>query len=453
MNAIWIFRCGEDGKTVYVKEGYWATIGKHPQFIVLPCPLGYCKCDHKTAKSDECIFTKFHKNTSQCEHYRHGRLCGSCDEGYSLVVGLNECRKCPSNIGLLWLLLLLVVVTVVVLALIYFQIDFFSGPLNSWLYTYHIVYFLPYKNKYLDPFITLVISITYGQFDLSTGKCLWKGMDALQKRTFQVIVPFYAVSLLYFITKLLRYFPNLPLADHSFHHALVTIVIVLYAFLIETTASVLMPVKVDGVWYVFQEADVEFLSRSHLPYAIPAFFILAVIVIPFPFVIAFSSYFTRRFQCLRNFIPMFEALQNPYRPSRTWFASYYIFCRLIIISLLTFRPNFEHTLFPFLEAVCVIFLLVFVLLRPYNEDNSVYFYVDTCFLSLLCLIICGMNAVEGNEDRVTIRFLCVLVSILIYIPFGYSLVLFIRYAYIKFTVYNQGRRERQQQPLLQQSYH
>ena len=442
------YRCGEDGETIYLKVGYWATIGKHYQLNVLPCPADYCKCANTTAKkSDECIFTKFRKNTSQCADNRHGRLCGSCDEGYSLVVGLNECRKCPSYKGLLWLLLLIVVLTFVVLLIIYFQIDFFSGPLNSWLYTYHIVYFLPYKDNYLDPFITLVISITYGQFDLSTGKCFWKGMDALQKRVLLIVVPFYGVFLLYFISKLLRYFPNLPLADRSFHHALVTIVIVFYAVLVDTTVSVLTPVSVDGVWYVFQEADIEFFGRSHLPYAIPALFILVFIVIPFPFVIAFSAFFTRRFQCLRNFIPMFEALQNPYRPSRTWFASYYIFCRLIFISMLIFRFYFEFTLFPLLEAVCVIFLLVFVLLRPYNDDNFVYFYVDTCFLSLLCLIICGMNAVEDNKDRETVRFLRVLVIILIYIPFVYSLVLFTRYGYRRFEVYMQRRRERQQ-PLL-----
>ncbi|CAB3995365.1 Hypothetical predicted protein [Paramuricea clavata] len=437
-------RCGQDGKTIYLKEGYWATIGNDNQFSVYPCPLGYCNCTEKAngTTSNECKFTKFIRNTSQCAENRHGRLCGSCDEGYSLVVGLNECRKCDNDTGLLWLLLIVAGLTLIVLAIIYFEIEFFSGPLNSWLYTYHIIHLLPFKSDYLDPFIVFVTSLTNGTFDLSTGRCVWRGMDALQKLSLRYLMPFYCILLLYLINKLLRNFPNLPLANHTFHHAFVTIAIISYASLIETTVTILQPVNVDGHWYVFQQASVEYFGNDHLPYAIPALFILLFVVIPFPFIIAFSSYFIRRFQRLRNFIPLFEAIQSPYRLNRRWFASYYIFCRLIFITLLIFRNNYEYSLFPFIEAVCVIILLIFVLLRPYNDENYVYFNVDACFLSLLCLIICVVNAMEAVEGRVIVRFYEVLARIFTYIPFVYSLVLFARYLYRRVEAYKQGRAGR-----------
>ena len=438
-------RCGRDGEKIYVKIGYWAEIGKDHQFLLLPCPLDYCKCHKKTNETGygikECELTKFSGNTNQCAVNREGRLCGSCKKGYTLVVGLNECRMCSSNIGLLWLLAIVAGLTLVVFAIIYFEIDFFSGPLNSWLYTYHIVHLLPDKSSYVDPFITFVISLTNGTFDISTGRCVWKGMDALQKLSLRYLMPFYSVLLLYLINKLLRCFPNLPLANRSFHHAFVTIAIISYASLVQTTFDILHVVQVDGSWYVFQQADVKFFSNKHLPYAIPALIILVFIVLPFPFVVAFSSYFIGRFQRLRKFIPLFDAIQNPYRPNRRWFASYYIFCRLIFTTLVVFKNIYEHTLFPFYEGIFVIILLLFVLLEPYNEENHIYFYVDTCFLSLLCLIICVINAMEANEEQVTIQFFQVLARILIYVPLVYSLVLLIRYAYRRVQVYRQGRGE------------
>ena len=438
-------RCGQDGKTIYLKEEYWATIGKDGTFLVYPCPSEYCKCANKpietASSSNECVFTKFQRNTGQCAENRKGRLCGSCKKGYSVVVGLSECRKCRNERGLLWFLLIIPGLTIIVLVIIYFEIDFFSGPLNSWLYTYHIVHLLPFTRFYLDPFITLVISLTNGTFDISIGKCIWEGMDGLQKLALQYLMPFYCILLLYLISKLLRNFPNLPLANRSFHRAFVTIVIISYASLIHTTVTILQPVQVDEHWYVYVQADVEYFGKDHLPYAIPALLILVFLVIPFPFVIAFSSYFVKRFQRLRNFIPLFGAIKSPYRPNRSWFASYYIFCRLIFVTLFIFRNNYEHTLFPFHEGISVIILLIFVLLRPYNDENYIYFQVDTCFLSLLCLIICVANAHDVNQMKLkaTVKFFEVLGRIFVYIPFVYSLILFVRYVYRRVQAMRQGR--------------
>ena len=435
-------RCGRDGERIYIKIGYWATIGKDNQLILLPCPLDYCKCYKEANETayglNECELTKFSGNANQCADNREGRLCGSCKEGYTVVVGLNACRMCPSNIGLLWLLLILFVLTIVVFLIIYFEIDFFSGPLNSWLYTYHIIHLLPDKSLYLDPFIIFVVSLTYGNADISTGRCFWMKMDALQKLALQYVMPVYCILLLLIINQLLRCYPNFALANRSFHRAFVTIVIISYASLVQTTFAILHPVHVDYGWFVFVQADVKYFSTEHLPYAMMAL-VSVVVVVLFPCVIAFSSYFITRFRWLRNFIPLFDAIQSPYRPNRRWFASYYIFCRLIFTIMVVFRNNYEHTLFPFFEGFCVIILLLFVLLEPYNNENHTYFYVDTCFLSLLCLIICVMNAKEVNVNELTVYGFQFLARILMYIPLMYSVVLFIRYVYRRVQVYRQAR--------------
>ena len=108
-------------------------------------------------------------------------------------------------------------------------------------------------------------------------------MDALQKLFLRYLMPFYCILLLYFINKLLRCFPNLPLANRSFHHALVTTAIISYASLIQTTFDILHPVQFEDGWHVFQQADVKYFGQEHLPYACTDYSSFYC-HIPFPFV-------------------------------------------------------------------------------------------------------------------------------------------------------------------------
>lgn len=444
-------RCKGDGKTIYLKKGYWGITDKDGQLSVFPCPAGYCKCtnelDKRETEKDECIYIRFDNENNQCEKNRHGQLCGSCMKGFSVVVGEQNCRRC-SNIGLLWFIPIVAGLTIAVLAIIYFEVDFFSGHLNSWLYTYHIIPLLPASDRYLDPFITFVISLTNGTFDISKGTCFWDGMDALQKHTLQYLTPFYCLSLLYFISKLLRYFPDLPISGHSFHQAFVTIVIISYASLLRNTFTILKPIVIHGKIYVFIQADFKYFGGKHLPYAIPALLILFLLVIPFPFIIAFNGFFTRHFKYLRSFMPLFEVLQRPYRIERCWFASYYIFCRLFFFLIMMASPVFQYSKIAVCESVCVIVLMVFVLLQPYSPESG-FFKVDTVFLSLLCLINSLTNAMQVNEDPATVSFFRILIRILTYIPFVYSLGLLMRHIRQSWNAHQLRRREQERAPLLQ----
>ena len=446
-------RCKGDGKTIYLKRGYWGTMSEKG-FFVLPCPPEYCKCstgeNTSEALTDECVFVKFNNAIEQCAINRSGNLCGSCKGKLSVVVGKQDCRDCRNaKLGPLWLILILAGLTVVVLAIIYFELDFFSGPLNSWLYTYHIIHLLPYSESYLDPFINFVISLTNGTFDISSGKCFWSGMDALQKLTLEYVTPFYCVIFLYFFNKLLHYFPRLSFSNHSFHRALVTIAIILYASVLHSTMSILQPVIINDEYYVYVQANLKYFSKEHLPYAIPALLILILIVIPFPFIIVFNNFFTQNFRFMKNFIPLFQVLQSPYRPGRSWFASYYIFCRLFMVLVMIFSPDFQYSRVSVYELISVIILMIFVLLRPYTNENHFFFIVDTVFLSLLCLINSFTNAMQINQDAVTVNFFRILIRIATYIPLLYSVGLLMRYAYQSWNDYWQNHRANENTGLLQ----
>ena len=53
------------------------------------CPYSYCGRYEITFPLNE--------SDKQCAHNRSGLLCGACKEGYSLVLGTSQCRKCTNN--------------------------------------------------------------------------------------------------------------------------------------------------------------------------------------------------------------------------------------------------------------------------------------------------------------------------------------------------------------------
>ena len=58
--------------------------------FALVCPTGYCKPGITEVNMTE--------QDSLCQHHRTGVLCGGCEDGYSLVLGPNECQICNSNL-------------------------------------------------------------------------------------------------------------------------------------------------------------------------------------------------------------------------------------------------------------------------------------------------------------------------------------------------------------------
>jgi len=81
--VLFTHRCGENARTVYLKEGHWGG-DFNGRLVTYYCPPNYCRC---VTEGDlpGCIFNPDHID-NQCDHNRTGVLCGKCKEG--LTVGL-----------------------------------------------------------------------------------------------------------------------------------------------------------------------------------------------------------------------------------------------------------------------------------------------------------------------------------------------------------------------------
>ena len=69
----------------------------------------------------------------QCQFRRSGTLCGHCQEGFSVVFGSSQCRKC-SSFYLFIVVPIAIAGVLLVVALFIFNITVNSGSFNSYIF-------------------------------------------------------------------------------------------------------------------------------------------------------------------------------------------------------------------------------------------------------------------------------------------------------------------------------
>ena len=148
-----ISRCDENITRAYIAGGTWVgyvpstdypgeCAGSNSSFYVGICPYGYCVNEGR----DQLLLP--HNRSAEeldlliCGETRTGILCGKCRDGFGPGVNLFlapcvDCKNDPlSQYGwLLWISLEFVPLCVMLFIVLYFNIDFLSGPFISyWMY-------------------------------------------------------------------------------------------------------------------------------------------------------------------------------------------------------------------------------------------------------------------------------------------------------------------------------
>ena len=167
-------------------EGYIT----HPQ-----CPLNYCTKERK--------HINLNNPDEHCNSNRSGLLCGSCKEGFSLILGSSQCKKCSNNYLALLIPFSLAGVALVVLLFV-LNLTVTAGTLHGLIFyanivtaNYHI-FFPPNSN------LTVRIFIAWLNLDLGIETCFYDGMDAYSKLWLEFVFPLYIwgiVGVLIYLSK------------------------------------------------------------------------------------------------------------------------------------------------------------------------------------------------------------------------------------------------------------
>ena len=150
------------------------------------------------------------------------------------------------------------------------------------------------------------INFVYGIVGLSFNLpsfCLWLGANALQIKAMKYVSLLYAMGLVAVTITVVNHCNCARLSCHRIMPRKTSIVQGLTAFLVicysqcaRTSFQILTVARVLGMgkeWsknVVFYYGSILYFSREHLPYAIPAIFMLIIVVIPLPLVLFFDPF-------------------------------------------------------------------------------------------------------------------------------------------------------------------
>ena len=426
MNSTGVARCAPDGKTFYINHGYWAG-SVNGTFVTHICPTGYCNLSSQYATEHVYI------STSICTETRDQKsvLCGDCKPNYSVLFGGERCSNKCSNWYLFLLLLYGLILLGVVMGIMLIDLDFFTGYLNAWLYSYQVMKVITPAGFKFDPFIEFVIGLANFQFKTGTGGvCFAAGLDDVDKLAIMYALPTYVLVLVILLARAVGKHPNWCFSKRvraAPFRAFCTIFVLCYTDITRISLRILHPAKVGSKIVVYANGNIDFFSGKHIAYGLLAIIYILIVVVPFPLILVFRPSLTR---CLfpvlnlNRWKPIFDALQNCFKDRFRWCAAFYFLCRFVLLAITTFLPEsaIKRAL---LESACVVILLTFAFLRPYKEaadvkeDEESYEWInksDVALLATLSLIAIFSSPIDEGLSTHTRLALKIFIDVLAYIP-------------------------------------
>ena len=144
----------------------------------------------------------------QCKDNRGHRMCGSCRDGYSLLIGSNKCGKCNNKymyfITAGWIALFAVMGILLVVLLIALNLTVSVGTLNGLLFYANIIklYEPVFSTQGAVPVLSQLVS--WINLDIGIEACFYNGMGAYAKEWLQFAFPLYLWVIIIFIIYLCR---------------------------------------------------------------------------------------------------------------------------------------------------------------------------------------------------------------------------------------------------------
>ena len=370
-----VSRCDKNGKTVYVKRGFWAGI-VDGNFSTHRCPHGFCNCPRgrdSLLAEDECVFIV----EEMCAGNREPKsiLCGKCKTGFSVVFGHRSCYECGKYGYLVMIPIYLVVIFGVISLAMVFDVDAFTGCLNGCLYFYQVMWpIVGEQFMFRDYFMLFILNLVNFRLWIGTHFCFSSHLDYADKLFFEILIPAFILFAVVALAKLVGRYPNWCFSRRvkAPFRAICTLTVLCYTGITSACLEILHPAIIGDKTVLYSSGQTEFFRGKHAFYGSIAILFLVFFVVPFPLILMFRPFFTRCLQPVFNlnrFKPIFDVLQSCFKDQHRWFASFYFICRLVLLVIATYVPSgpVRRSL---VEVTCITILFIFSYVRPYKRSEQ-----------------------------------------------------------------------------------
>ena len=382
-----VARCDSDGKTVFLKQGYWA--GKvDGKFLTNRCPAHYCNFTESVIPGE---YQYISGHVCKGDRDQNSVLCGACKPGYSILFGNESCsNRCTDR--WLWMIIAYVIALFIVTCLVLLvNPNLASGHLNACLYSYQIMKTLTPQRFTFDPFIEVLVALCNLQIHTAHGICFASGLNNADKLIIMAAVPVVEIVVLIILRILFplwrralqRFYDTLQHSqcctgtcrnafmrwlnsfwvslvqrgENGFAEAFCTIAVLCYVDITRISFQLLHPAKVGERTVLFADGNLEFfVNGHHIVYgSIAVALMLVVICVPVLFI-----YYAGSNRHL-------EPLRACYKTGRHPFVAFYLGCRILLLIISTYVADgpFKSAL---LQFWCFVFLFTIAVARPYRES-------------------------------------------------------------------------------------
>ena len=336
------------------------------------CPYDFCKDSSVAIKTGPNISS--FQGDLQCAYRRAGILCGECKNGYSLILGNSECRKC-SNTDLSLLLVFIVAGLLLVLLLILTDLNVSSGTMSGLIFYANIVqvnraiFFNVSFPSGSIPVYLCSIFIAWLNLDFGIEACFYSGMDAYTKTWLQFAFPLYVWGIAIVIILLSRRFPSM--AGRNPVRVLATLFLLSYAKLLRTIIAALAPTHLnlptaDGsttvklVWR--EDGNVDYLRGRHIPLFVVALG-FGLVTFPYAIVLFLVQWLQKAsHHCVCSWViklkPLFDAYTGPYKIHCRFWTGFLLLIRVVIFVAFTFPSANPDLKLSLIISTCIVVQMI-----------------------------------------------------------------------------------------------
>ena len=358
---------------------------------------------------------------TQCVDNRGQRMCGSCRDGYSLLMGSNKCGQCHNDYMIIgWIALFAVMGVLLVVLLIALNLTVSMGTLNGLLFYANIVklYEPVFSRKGALPVLSQVIS--WINLDFGFEVCFYNGMDSYAKQWLQFAFPLYLWIIIIIIILLCRKYGKISrlMGSHAVP-VLSTLFLLSYTKLVRTIVIVLHKREVTlhctdesvrsvSLWY--EDPNVEYAKGKHAGLFVFALLVSVFFVIPYTLFLLLNPFYEKYLSNLEllkkiwdRFKPIIDAYSGPMKDEYRFWPGLLLVARIPVLLSVTLVDSFiqsQHFLLLMLLTMSAIVLsLGYCFGGVYKKRmNNV---LEVWFLFNLCIMV-GLSVAFNKDSKVLI---------------------------------------------------
>ena len=358
---------------------------------------------------------------TQCVDNRGQRMCGSCRDGYSLLMGSNKCEQCHNNYMIIgWIALFAVMGILLVVLLIALNLTVSVGTMNGLLFYANIVklYEPVFSRKGALPVLSQVIS--WINLDFGFEVCFYNGMDSYAKQWLQFAFPLYLWIIIFIIILLCRRYGKISrlMGSHAVP-VLSTLFLLSYTKLVRTIVIVLHrrevtlhstdeSVRSVSLWY--EDPSFEYAKGKHAGLFGFALLVSFFFVIPYTLFLLLNPFYEKYLSNLKllkkfwdRFKPIIDAYSGPMKDEYRFWPGLLLVARIPLLLSVTLVDSFiqsQHFLLSMLLTVLAIVLSLNdcfggVYKKRMNNVLEVWFLFNLC-------IMVGLSVALNEESKVLI---------------------------------------------------